>query len=239
MQELHSTPLHPVHPWLIMQSRKFLPLKWKWDPVLLEINLIFIVKNIIKTWSCDRPHYTITPGTLIAFSSTICGFSLAQYTLLCWLFCTIKFEYGFTWSNNWVLDIFPFITLVLGLLTKLQSSYLGHSHLVHGQVSECKASIFDLTKFIFSLVFVIPISQEHCVTDFSRNHAKPTWLYQHLSVEILSFCTNLSNILNCSFSFKLTLDSFYYYPWWWSYIKINPPTLLNVNDILHFPVTPL
>ena len=50
-------------------------------------------------------------------------------------------------SKQLSLENLPFCDTCAGTTHKITVAYLGHCHVVCGQVSECKASIFELAKF--------------------------------------------------------------------------------------------
>ena len=112
--------------------------------------------------------------------------------------CAIKFKCGFIWPNNWVLKIFPFVKLVQEPLTnKIAVAYLCRPHLVHEQISECKASIFELAKLDESW-FSRYQSHENIASMTSlRIMQNPAWLHQHSRYHwnFSFFCTDLSTHL--------------------------------------------
>ena len=38
----------------------YIDMKVRWSPVLLEVNLIFILQEIIKTWNHDFQHFQVS-----------------------------------------------------------------------------------------------------------------------------------------------------------------------------------
>ena len=117
----------------------------------------------------DRPHRTVTSGTLtcFSFSSSMCGVLLAQYTQLCWLIMPLSLNVA---SSSWKSSLHQTCAETFHKITV----FMGCSHLLLGQV--WNASIFGLAEF--SEQFLISILLEHCLTDFFGDHAK-TWLHQH------------------------------------------------------------
>ena len=81
------------------------------------------------------------------------------------------------------LENLPFRHTCAGTTHKIAVAYLSRPHLVRGQVSECKASIFELAILDFS----ITVSREHCLNDLFGDHAKicMTASAISLSVELL------------------------------------------------------
>ena len=97
MRELRSASSSP-YPSLIEYAIKklfYIGIKVRLSPILLKVNLIFILKGIIRTWIYGFQHLQtiLTRDNLLenlSFNpledrphSMMCGFSLAQYTQLC------------------------------------------------------------------------------------------------------------------------------------------------------------
>jgi hypothetical protein len=50
-------------------------------------------------------------------------------------------------TKQFNLENHPFRHICAGTTRTIAGAYLGRPHLVHGQISECKAFIFDVAKF--------------------------------------------------------------------------------------------
>ena len=81
------------------------------------------------------------------------------------------------------LENLPFRHACTGTTHKIAVAYLCCPHLVRGQVSECKTSIFELAKFEEHLLS-IPISWEHCLNDFFGDRAKTFMVASALSLSV-------------------------------------------------------
>ena len=104
------------------------------------------------------------PNWCILFETLFFGNEMRQkYNLCCVLFLKLPSPCMFKMSTT----------------HKMTVAYLGRPHLMRGQVSECRASIFELAKF-----------DEHCISRYQSHEnvasitslgivKKRTWLHQH------------------------------------------------------------
>ena len=123
------------------------------------------------------------------------------------------------------LENLPFRHTCAGTTHKISVAYLCRPHLVRAQVSECKASIFEIAKF-----------DEHWISRYQSHEniaSMTSWgscknLHDCISTlvisgTLLSFAPTY-HILHRSIDFKLVSDSCYSYQYWWWCTKFNPPT---------------
>ena len=102
---------------------------------------------------------------------------------------------------------------------KFAIAYLGRPHLVRGQVSEYRASIFELAKFDEHWISRYKSHKNIDSMAFLEIVQKLARLHQHSRYQwnFSIFRTDLfKHILHRFIDFKLVSDSCYCYPcWWW------------------------
>ena len=120
--------------------------------------------------------------------------------------CAIKFKCGFIWPNNWVLKIFPFVTLMRN--HSQNCSRLSGSSSFSACISlGIQCSHIWARKIRWTLDISSPISREHCLNDFFGDRAKTcvTASTLSLSVEFL-FLPHRSFNTSCTVHSTLKLS---------------------------------
>ena len=155
-----------------------------------------------------------------------------------WCIHSLKCYFSTTkWDRNTICVMFHslnFLKLVHVHYAHLLPEYTFNNDVEESDLpSELLLIIFELTKF-----------DEHWISRYKSHEnvasitslgivQKPAWLHQCS----LSSAPTFQHVLHRLIDFKHVSDSCYCYPCWWWCIKFNPPTSLNFNNILHFPVT--
>ena len=159
----------------------------------------------------DIPHHTATPGKLTVFSSTMFGFSLAQYTQLWWLIVPLSLNVA---SPDQTIESWKSSLrhTCAGTTYKIAVTYLGRPHLVRGHVFPFLSSknFLNIGLLNTNLTRTLPQwllwgsckNQHDCISTLVINgtslYTAPT--FQHS--------------LHCSIDFKLVSDSCYCYSCW-------------------------